>query len=171
MNERVVIADRARKIVYLPLPTHKLVSRVAGLRGMTMSDTVYAVFRDELRRQGEGKGWEIAPDPFVVKPTYDEAGCVVLLWHPVLPSLKLSRAEARGLAEGLRRAVDGLSLEGEIETESGPHCITITRGGHHVGLHVDGDHVAMVRPVASDVADALIAASVHAGPIPTGGPN
>lgn len=154
----------------LSLPTHKLISRVAASRGLTLSDTVYAVFRDELRLQEDGNAWQLAPEPFVVRPTYEEGECLVLLWHPFLPTVKLARREATALADALRVAADGDTPEFELVSDTGKKLITLSRGGRHIGLHVDTDHVAMVRPVASDVADALISASVHAGPIPEGGP-
>lgn len=163
-------AKPGRKPINLPLPTHKLITRVAALRGMSMSDTLYAVFRAELRRQEEGDAWALAPEPFSIKPTYVETGCRVLVWNPFLPTMMLNREEASALAEAIHTAAEGTSPDFRLLTERDSHRVTLTRGGHHVSLNVDGDSFPMTRPTAIDVADALISASVHAGPTPKGGP-
>lgn len=159
-----------RKLMSLPLPTHKLVSRVAALRGVAMSDVVYAVFRDELRRQESGDAWALAPEPFSIKPTYEDGECLVLVWNPLLPTLKLNRREASDIAVAIHSAVEGTPIGPKVMTAIGGHRVAVTRGGQHISLCVDYERFSMVRPVAADVADALISASVHAGPIPAGKP-
>lgn len=158
-------AKPGRKLMSLPHPTHNLISRVAGLRDLSMSDALYVVFREELRRQEDGDAWAFAPSPFSIKPTYEEDACRVLIWNPWLPTLKLNRREASDLAEAIHTAVEGTTPDFDLVTERDGCRVTITRGGHHVSLHVDGKSYPMVRPLASDVADAIISASVHAGPL------
>lgn len=161
-------AKPGRKPINLPLPTHNLISRVAIMRGMSMSDALYVVFREELRRQEDGDAWALAPSPFSIKPTYEEE-CRVLVWNPFLPHLKLNRREASDLAEAIHTAVAGETPDFRMVTERDSRRVTISRGGYHVSLCVDGESFAMIRPVATDVADALISASVHAGPYGKGG--
>ena len=163
-------AKPGRKLMSLPLPTHNLISRVAIMRGMSMSDALYVVFREELRRQEEGDAWALAPSPFSIKPTYEEGHCRVLVWNPFLPHLKLNRREASDLAEAIHTAVSGETPGFRIVTECDSRRVSISRGGFHSSLHVDDDSYPMPRPVATDVADALISASVHAGPLKMGGP-
>ncbi len=154
----------------LPLPTHKLISRVAALRGQSISDTLYTIFREELRRQEDPDEWALAPTPFVVKPTYTEAGCRVQVRHPNLPTLILSHREASDLAEAIHTGADGTNPHFKLKTTEGAHNVKIMIGGRYVALVVDGENAPVIRPAAIDLAEALIAASVHAGPLPKGGP-
>lgn len=154
----------------LPLSTHKLVSRVAALRGQTISDALYTLFREELRRQEDGVAWALAPAPFSIKPTYTDNGCEVLLWHPSIPSLILTRKEASDLAEAIHDAASGVSTSLKIRTQTRRHNVRVIRNGRCILLNVDGENAPITYPAAIDVADALISASVHAGPIPEGGP-
>lgn len=154
----------------LSLPTHKLVSRVAALRGQSISDALYTLFREELLRQEDGVAWALAPAPFSIKPTYIEGGCGVLVWHPDIATLILNRDEANELAQAIHAAASGAKARCKLKTEVDAHNVRIVAGGRHVGLSVDGEAATMTFPIAIDVADALISASVHAGPIPEGGP-
>lgn len=165
-----------RKMMGLPLPTHKLISRVAALRGQSMSDALYVVFREELLRQETGDAWALAPSPFSIKPTYTDRGCEVLLWHPAIPTVTLNRKEASKLAEAIHRAAeanaatDGPISSFKLKAEAQGFNVKVTRGGRCIHLSVNGDNANMIAPTAIDVADALISASVDAGPIPTGAP-
>lgn len=155
----------------LPLPTHKLISRVAALRGQSLGESLYVVFREELRRQEGGERWALAPEPFSVKPTYAANGCEVLMAHPMIPALILTSEEANGLAQAILSAASGVRPRFRLKTATEGHVVKVARGGRCVMLTVDGDSAPMIAPTATDVADALISASVHAGPIPTGGPH
>ncbi len=171
MNDRASEATEAkRKMMCLPLPTHKLISRVAALRGQSLSEALYVVFREELRRHDEGDAWALAPAPFSIKPTYTDNGREVLLWHPATPMLVLTRKEASDLAEAIHSAVEGAIPTFKLRTATRGHNVRVTRGGSYVLLSVDGDNASMIPPTATDIAEALISASVHAGPIPEGGP-
>ena len=160
-----------RKMMALPLPTHKLVSRVAALRGQSISDALYTIFREELRRQADGTAWALAPAPFSIKPTYLDTGCGVLVWHPHVATLVLTRSEASELADAIHTAARGTNPRFRMKTEEAGRNVKVILGGRYVGLSVDGEAATMTFPTAIDVADALISASVHAGPIPTGEPN
>lgn len=155
-----------RKMMALPLPTHKLVSRIAALRGQSISDALYTVFREELRRRQDGTPWALCPAPFSIKPTYLETGCGVLVWHPQIESLILNRREATDLAEAIAAAAVGTNPRFKLKTEVNGRNVRVILGGRYVGLSVDGESATMTFPTAIDVADALKSASVHAGPIP-----
>ena len=160
----------SRKLMSLPAPTHRLIGRVALLRGMTMSDALYAVFRDELRRQDGGDARAFVPSPFSVKPIYLETECAVLLWNPFLPDVLLTGREACSLADALRAASDGTpQADFKLTTKVNGRQIKLSWGGSHVSLHVDDDSFPMVRLVAADVALALEAASAETGSIPGAG--
>lgn len=157
-----------RKLLGVPHPTHKLLSRVAMLRGESMSITLYSVLRDELRRQEDGEGWVFVPSPFSIKPTYFDTECAVLFWNPFLPTLTLTGPEAVCFAEALEAASNGVTQpDFEIVSARGGHRITLQRGGYHVAIHVDEHRCSIILPVAADLAVALDSASVHAGPLQT----
>lgn len=157
-----------RKLLGIPEPTHKLLSRVSMIRGENMSVALYSILRDELQRQEAGEGWSFVPSPFSIKPTYFENECLVLFWNPFLPTLKLTGSEAVRFADALEAASNGVTPSGfEIITSYDGHRITIQRGGYHVMIHVDDERFAVILPVAADLALALDSASVHAGPLPT----
>lgn len=175
--EAEIYVEPKRKMMCLPLPTHKLVSRVAALRGQSMSETLYVVFREELRRQETGDAWAFAPAPFTIKPVYTEMGCEVLLSHPFIPSLILNRKEASDLAEAIHAAAEAVRTSASrrvfgfhLNPEASGHDVKVSRGGRSVLLTVNGNNASMIPASAIDVADALISASVHAGPIKMGGP-
>lgn len=171
MNEsESYTAPPKRKMLCLPLPTHKLVSRVAALRGQSLGEALYVVFREELRRQEDGDAWALAPEPFTIKPTYTANGCEVLISHPMIPTLILTSEEAADFAQAILSAASGIHPRFRMKTETGGHVVKVARGGRCVMLTVDGDSAPMIAPTATDVADALISASGHAGPLPEGGP-
>lgn len=162
-------SDLKRKMMCLPLPTYKLVNRIAALRGQTLSDALYTVFREELYRVEDGEAWALAPAPFSIKPTYTDTGCGVLFWHPAVDTLILNRREATDIAEAIRATVDGSKSAFILRTASRDRNVKVSHGGRYVAISINGDTVTMIFPTAIDVADALISASVHAGPIPEGG--
>lgn len=161
-------APTTRKMTPLPLPTHKLITRVAARRGQSMSDAIYVVFRDELRRLGDGDPWENAPAPFTVKPTYLEDACAVLIRHPNLPPLILTADEATSLGRALHTAATKTLPRSNLTTEIGGNAVSVMIAGFHVALIVDGKSAPMIYPAVPDLADALIGASTVAGPLPKG---
>jgi len=158
-------------MIGLPHPTHKLIARIAALKGQSMTDAMYLIFRDELARLETGDAWASAPAPFSIKPTYTDKGCEVLLWHPATPTVILNRKEASAIAEAIHLAVEGVQTVFGLRTETGDVNVRVIHSGRSILLSVNGDHATMILPAATDVADALISASVHAGPLPEGGPN
>ena len=159
-------ASEKRKLLCVPSPTHRLLKRVASIRGESMSDTLYTVLRDELQRQEGGDTWAFVPPPFSIKSTYLEHECAVLCWHPMFGGVILTKAEAVQLADALQRAVDGDAKPTlAMTTTHGDKAISLSRGGRHFKIHVGDQSATVTRPVAIDVVAALDSASVHAGPL------
>lgn len=167
-ERRTHSAGQKRKLLCVQSSTHRLLQRVASIRGESMSDTLYLVLRDELQRQEGGDTWAFVPPPFSIKPTYLEHECAVLFWHPMFGGVVLTKAEAVQLADALQRAVDSdVKPTLAMITTHSAKALSLSRGGRHFKIHVDDQSATVTRPVAIDVVAALDSASVHAGPLST----
>lgn len=137
---------------------------LAVMTGERSSSILYRLLREELRKHQDEVAWTPAPPPFVIRQTYVESGCAVLLFNPHLPpSSILTGKEAVALADALTDAVEGRPIASFLLTTSERgDTIRLTRSGRHVALHINKYGYPMTYEVARDVAAALDSASVHA---------
>lgn len=137
---------------------------LAVMTGERSSSLLYRLLRDELKKYQDDVAWSSAPPPFVIRQTYVERGCRVLLFNPHLPpGTILTGKEAVALADALTDAVEGRPIAGfQLLTVENGDAVRLTRAGRHVGLHINEYGYPMTHEVARDVASALDSASVHA---------
>lgn len=163
-KEALPTAARSRSsLVRINDASTRMLEFLAVMTGEKKSTILYRLLRDEIGRHQEATAWSPAPPPFVIKPTYIETGCAVLLWNPHLPSSILTGAEAIALADALTDAVEGQNIATfELRPTRGGEAIQLSRAGRHVALRIGDTGWPMTFEVARDVAAALDSASVHA---------
>ena len=152
------------RLVRINDATHRMLDFLSDMRGEPKGLILYRLLRSELKSYQDETAWSPAPPPFVIKQTYVESGCSVLLYNPFLPvPAVLTGKEAVALATAIHDSTEGRSVAGfEIITQEHGHRVQLTPAGKRIHLHVNNANVPMPIMVAKDVAAALDSASVHA---------
>jgi hypothetical protein len=119
-----------------------------------MSTAVHSAVRAQIERLTGIL--PLSPDPFSAEPARVGGDFCVRLAHPLFPAVVLRQREAQHMAATLAAA--GHHQRGarcEFSTARGVSAIRIVQGGRCVHLTVNGQAIALTRPIAVDLAAAI----------------
>ena len=126
-----------------------------------MSTAVHSAVRAEIERLTGSL--PLAPEPFAAEPTRVDADYCVSLSHPLFPTVILRQREAKQIAATLDAS--GRRQRGArcaFKTARGVSAIQIIQGGRCVHMTFNGQRIALSRPLAIDLANAIEAARQEA---------
>ena len=150
-----------RRIVGIPTASYALLRRLADLRGVAMTTAIHDALRDAtISCTGESS---LTPPPFAVNAVRIEDDHCVSVAHPLFPAIVLRQREAELLASTLLAA--GESAPGahcEFRPARGSTDVRVLQSGRCVYLTVNGCPIALTRPIAVDLAQAIDVARVDA---------